>query len=166
MTRAECLRRTRQTLGSPKRVQLIELGPGRGTMMADMLRASARFRPFLDALSVHMVDSSEQLQEIQRKRLSSGSKKTERTVKHDGTGVTVHWHQALSEVPTAKGAPSIIVAQEFLDCMPVRQFVKTEKGWCEKMVDVAPPDSPHHFAFVLSPGPTAAAKVSCCDELL
>ena len=89
---------TWQTLGCPKRVQLIELGPGRGTMMADMLRAAARFRPFLDALSVHMVDSSEQLQEIQRKRLSSGSKRHERTVKHDGTGVTVHWHNALSEV--------------------------------------------------------------------
>ena len=56
---------TWQTLGCPKKVQLIELGPGRGTMMADMLRASARFRPFLDALSVHMVDTSEQLQEIQ-----------------------------------------------------------------------------------------------------
>ena len=56
------------------------------------------FRPLLDALSVHMVDSSEQLQQIQRKRLSSGSKHSERTVKHDGTGVTVHWHNALGEV--------------------------------------------------------------------
>ena len=89
---------TWQTLGCPKRVQLIELGPGRGTMMADMLRAAARFRPFLDALSVHMVDNSEQLQEIQRKRLSSGSKRGERTVKHDGTGVNIHWHNSLSEV--------------------------------------------------------------------
>lgn len=89
---------TWQTLGCPKRVQLIELGPGRGTMMADMLRAAARFRPLLDALSVHMVDNSEQLQEIQRKRLSSGSKRGERTVKHDGTGVTIHWHNSLSEV--------------------------------------------------------------------
>jgi hypothetical protein len=89
---------TWQTLGSPKRVQLIELGPGRGTMMADILRAAARFRPLLDALSVHMVDNSEQLQEIQRKRLSSGSKRGERTVKHDGTGVTIHWHNSLSEV--------------------------------------------------------------------
>jgi NADH dehydrogenase [ubiquinone] 1 alpha subcomplex assembly factor 7 len=89
---------TWQSLGSPQKVQLIELGPGRGTMMADMLRASARFRPFLDALSVHMVEGSEQLQEVQRKRLSSGSKKKERTVKHDGTGVNIHWHATLSEV--------------------------------------------------------------------
>jgi len=96
---------TWQTLGCPKKVQLIELGPGRGTMMADMLRASARFRPFLDALSVHMVDSSEQLQEIQRKRLSTGSKKDERIVKHDGTGVTIHWHNALSEVTASQPPP-------------------------------------------------------------
>jgi NADH dehydrogenase [ubiquinone] 1 alpha subcomplex assembly factor 7 len=155
-----------QTLGSPKRVQLIELGPGRGTMMTDMLRAWARFRPFLDVLSVHMVDSSEELQEIQRKRLSTGSKKGERTAKHDGTGVTVHWHKALRDVPVAKGASSIIIGQEFLDCMPVRQFVNTEKGWCEKMVHLAPPDSPHHFAFVLSPGPTAAAKICLRKDLV
>lgn len=113
-----------------------------------------------------MVDSSEQLQEIQRKRLSSASTKAEKTVKHDGTGVTLHWHKALSEVPLAKGAPSIIIGQEFLDCMPVRHFVKTDKGWCEKLVDEAPPDSAAHFRFVLSKGPTPAAKICLRNELI
>jgi len=64
---------TWQHLGCPKKVQLIELGPGRGTMMADILRACARFQPFLDAVSVHLVETSEQLQEIQRKKLASWS---------------------------------------------------------------------------------------------
>ena len=69
-------------------------------------------------------------------------------------------------MPQAKDAVSIIIGQEFLDCMPVRQFVKTDKGWCEKMVDVAEADSPHHLRFVLSPGPTAAAKICLRKELI
>jgi len=69
-------------------------------------------------------------------------------------------------VPQAKDAVSIIIGQEFLDCMPVRQFVKTDKGWCEKMVDVAEADSPHHLRFVLSKGPTAAAKICLRKELI
>jgi len=72
----------------------------------------------------------------------------------------------LVQVPISKDAPSIILGQEFLDCMPVRHFVKTEKGWCEKLVDEAPADSPKHFRFVLSKGPTPAAKICLRKELI
>jgi len=72
----------------------------------------------------------------------------------------------LGQVPISKDAPSIILGQEFLDCMPVRHFVKTEKGWCEKLVDEAPADSPKHFRFVLSKGPTPAAKICLRKELI
>ena len=139
------------------------------------------------------------LREAQRKTLSKGSDPFANPVKNDGTGVTIHWHDGLSEVPERKvrparpavahgavsarpprGAPerqaadrappqdvpSIMIGQEFLDCMPVRQFRFTEKGWCEKMVDVARPDSPLHFRYVLSPGPTAASKVCLMSELV
>ena len=78
----------------------------------------------------------------------------------------IQWHKTLSDVPAAKDTPCIILAQEFLDCMPVRQFVKTDKGWCEKLVDLAPPDSPYHFRFVLSPGPTPASKVCIRRQVL
>jgi hypothetical protein len=69
-------------------------------------------------------------------------------------------------VPQGKDAVSIIIGQEFLDCMPVRQFVRTDKGWCEKMVDLAEADSPDHFRFVLSKGPTPAAKICLRKELI
>jgi len=72
----------------------------------------------------------------------------------------------LRQVPISKDATSIIIGQEFLDCMPVRHFVKTEKGWCEKLVDEAPADSPKHFRFVLSKGPTPAAKICLRKELI
>lgn len=158
-----------QAAGSPAQVQLIELGPGRGTMMADILRtlsSVAHSRPLIHALSVHMVETSPSLQQVQRQTLSKDSLPQANPVKHDGTGVTIHWHDGLSEIPETEGVPSIIVGQEFLDCLPVRQFRFTDKGWCEKMVDIALPDNPLHFRYVLSPGPTAASKVCLMPQLV
>lgn len=69
----------------------------------------------------------------------------------------VHWHRSLEEVPD--DTPTVYIAHEFLDALPVHQFQKTERGWCERLVDVASDDSPLHFRLVLAPRPTPASKL-------
>lgn len=69
----------------------------------------------------------------------------------------IHWHRSLNEVPD--DLPTVYIAHEFLDALPVHQFQKTERGWCERLVDVASDDSPLHFRLVLAPGPTPASKL-------
>lgn len=69
----------------------------------------------------------------------------------------VLWHRSLDDVPS--DAPAIFVGNEFLDALPVHQFQKTKRGWCERLVDVAPAESQLHFQMVLSPGLTPASKL-------
>ena len=69
----------------------------------------------------------------------------------------VHWHRSLDEVP--KELPSVYIAHEFMDALPVHQFQKTERGWCERLVDIASDDSPLHLRLVLAPRPTPASKL-------
>ena len=69
----------------------------------------------------------------------------------------IHWHRSLDEVPD--DLPTVYIAHEFLDALPVHQFQKTERGWCERLVDVASDDSPLHFRLVLAPGPTPASRL-------
>ncbi len=69
----------------------------------------------------------------------------------------VHWHRSLDEVPD--DLPTVYIAHEFLDALPVHQFQKTERGWCERLIDIASDDSPLHFRLVLSPRPTPASKL-------
>ena len=69
----------------------------------------------------------------------------------------MHWHRSLDEVP--HDLPTVYIAHEFLDALPVHQFQKTERGWCERLIDVASDDSPLHFRLVLSPRPTPASKL-------
>ncbi len=104
--------------GRPSAVDLVELGPGRGTLMADLLRAAAGVPGFGDALRVHLVEISPTLQALQRDRL-------------DGHAVT--WHTELTAVP--RRGPLFVVANEFFDALPVRQFVRrSDGGWSERLV--------------------------------
>ncbi len=96
-----------QQMGSPARVNLIELGPGRGTLMRDALRAAAKLSQFENALSVHLIDRNARLIEQQRATLTA-------------TNRPVSWHASLT---TAPGAPSIIIANEFLDTVPAAQSI-------------------------------------------
>ncbi|KAL5722591.1 hypothetical protein ACHQM5_006097 [Ranunculus cassubicifolius] len=145
-----------EQMGQPSEVNLIELGPGRGTLMADLLRGASRFENFTRSLRIHMVECSPALRKIQYETLKcvdegvaegDGEKRTVSTF----VGATVSWHATLDQVPT--GVPSIIIGHEFFDALPVHQFQKTSRGWCEKMVDVKEDSS---FRFVLSPQPTPA----------
>ncbi|KAF3792299.1 NADH dehydrogenase ubiquinone complex I assembly factor 7 [Nymphaea thermarum] len=149
-----------EQMGQPEKVNLIELGPGRGTLMADLLRGTSKFDKFKQSLNIHMVECSPALQKIQHNTLKcvdeqvpgSGSKQTLSML----SGATVSWHAALEQVPL--GLPTIIIAHEFYDALPVHQFQKAPQGWCEKMIDVAE-DSTKEFRFVLSPCPTAATML-------
>ncbi len=107
-------------MGEPPGIRLVELGPGHGTLMADALRALRVVPGFLEAVSVHLIESSEPLREAQRAALAPA-------------GVPIFWHEGLARVPHG---PAILIANEFFDCLPVRQFVfdATAGGWRERMV--------------------------------
>ncbi|XP_024382737.1 uncharacterized protein [Physcomitrium patens] len=157
-------------MGQPEAVNIIELGPGRGTLMADLLRGTAKFKDFSQTLSVHLVECSPALRKIQHETLKCVYKGgAEEKPTADGqnsevvddrisqiSGVPVAWHFDLDQVP--RGVPTIIIAHEFYDALPIHQFQKSPRGWCEKLVDVAEDDC-QGLRFVLSPGPTAASKL-------
>lgn len=109
-----------QQMGRPDSVHLVELGPGRGTMMQDMLRSLRVAPDFLSAVAVHLVEGSAALTSAQRNLLQ-------------GSPVSLHWHSDLRELP--KGA-CIVIANEFLDALPVRQYIRTTEGWAERAIAV------------------------------
>lgn len=105
-------------MDEPENVRLIELGPGRGTMMLDILRTAYAVPEFRKAVAVHLVEISPALEERQRRALSSSN-------------VPVEWHTSLDQVPPG---PSIILANEFFDALPVQQAVMCADGWHERVV--------------------------------
>ncbi len=105
-------------MGRPAACRLVELGPGRGTLMADLLRATKLLPGFKAAASVHLVETSPSLRQRQQAMLAP-------------LGFSVEWHDRLEDVPPG---PTLLVANEFFDALPVRQFVATERGWCERLV--------------------------------
>jgi len=123
-------------MGRPGSLRLVELGPGRGTLMADLLRAARLMPDFLAAASVHLVETSPALRERQKAALTVA-------------GVPISWHDHLEEIPEG---PTLIVANEFFDALPVRQFIATERGWCERLVGL----DGQALAFGLRPEPEAS----------
>ena len=105
--------------GRPAPFTLAELGPGRGTLMADALRAAAAVPGFLDAAQVHLVEASPRLQTEQRTKLA-------------GTDAT--WVQSADDLPDQ---PLFLIANEFFDALPIRQFQRANGGWSERMVGLA-----------------------------
>jgi len=108
-----------KAMGSPSVLRLVELGPGRGTMMADALRALRVLPPLHQLLSVHLVEINPVLREKQRAILA-------------GTR-NIYWHDNIDEVPEG---PAIILANEYFDVLPIHQAVKQETGWHERVVDI------------------------------
>jgi NADH dehydrogenase [ubiquinone] 1 alpha subcomplex assembly factor 7 len=108
-----------RAMDSPPALRLIELGPGRGTMMADALRALRVLPPLYQALSIHLVEINPVLREKQKATLS---------------GVrNITWHDHIDDVPS--GA-AVILANEYFDVLPVHQVVKREGGWHERTVEI------------------------------
>ena len=105
-------------MGSPNPVRLVELGPGRGTLMSDALRAARIAPDFRAALDVWLMETSPTLAAVQHELLLDA-------------GVAIAWAQTLKDVPEG---PAIVIGNEFLDALPVRQFVRANGQWRERVV--------------------------------
>ncbi|XP_074845767.1 protein arginine methyltransferase NDUFAF7, mitochondrial isoform X2 [Carettochelys insculpta] len=127
--------------GKPKTLQLVELGPGRGTLTEDILRVFNQLGSLFNKcdISIHLVEVSPKLSEIQALTLTGG--------------------KTLSEIDVGspfymKGA-SFYLAHEFFDALPIHKFQRTEHGWREVLIDIDP-NVPNQLRFVLAPSATPA----------
>lgn len=132
--------------GSPKNPRLVELGPGRGTLMADILRTAKVAPDFLADLEVVLIEASPALQQIQADKLR-------------GSGADISWQAQFDD--SLGDRPLFLVANEFFDALPVRQYVKTGRGWCERMVTVLNDE----LTFALAPVPVPPAAVPAGREV-
>jgi len=123
-------------MGGPAPFRLVEMGPGDGTLMSDLLRVGRTVPGFLEAGDIWLVETSAPLRTRQAERFKTAD---------------IAWAETLDEVST--GAPLILIANELLDCLPARQFVRTEKGWAERLIGL---DTTGALSFGLSPLPEAA----------
>ncbi len=127
-----------QQMGCPNPVRVVELGPGRGTLMKDALRAAGAVPAFTAAADIHMVERSEALRARQRDTLAPRR---------------VTWHDDLSEVPAG---PMLLIANEFFDALPIRQLERTPDGWHHRVVTLDETgDDPDGFVFAAGPRATA-----------
>ncbi|MCW5746380.1 MAG: SAM-dependent methyltransferase [Alphaproteobacteria bacterium] len=135
------------TIGRPDPVRLVELGPGRGTLLADALRATRGLAGFHAAVRLHLVEIDETLRAQQEATLAD-------------TPMPIQWHLRFDDVPD--DAPLLLVANEFFDALPVRQLVRVGSRWHERMVgltrDGDAADQPG-LAFALAPGPSPLSKL-------
>lgn len=129
-----------QHLGSGP-MALVELGPGRGTLMHDMLRVTRTVKGFHDAITIHMVETSPELAHEQYQALR---------VMHP----RIEWLDHVSQTPT--DVPMVVVANEFFDALPIKQHVKTPEGMCERRVDWD--EETQQFTFTLAPAGLQLAK--------
>ncbi len=114
---------TWQSFGQPNEITVAELGPGRGTLLRDALRSWRNFPHFRRAVSLALVESSEALKSAQAEPLAAEIEQS--------PSVPVSWHDSLETVPAG---PLIVIANEFLDALPIRQFVRRGNGWHERLV--------------------------------
>eukprot|EP00817_Percolomonadidae_sp_ATCC50343_P003912 CAMPEP_0117420268 /NCGR_PEP_ID=MMETSP0758-20121206/1634_1 /TAXON_ID=63605 /ORGANISM="Percolomonas cosmopolitus, Strain AE-1 (ATCC 50343)" /LENGTH=414 /DNA_ID=CAMNT_0005201771 /DNA_START=165 /DNA_END=1409 /DNA_ORIENTATION=+ len=156
--------------GCPDHITFVEVGPGKGTLMHDVLKTINQFKPISKVKKrAVLVEKSEKLQKVQKEKLHVASTfhavtgKEEKILSHGRT--EIHWHNEVHPTMFKEGSSLydpkyekgmvIILGNEIFDALPVHQFQLTEKGWCEVMVDVnESDDSEEHFKFVLSPGST------------
>lgn len=128
-----------KAIGSPPLLRLIELGPGRGTMMADALRALRVLPPLYQSLSIHLVEINPVLRDKQKSTLSGAR--------------NIAWHDSIDDIPDG---PTIILANEYFDVLPIHQMVKRETGWHERTVDI---DASGKLVFSAAAEPTPRFEV-------
>lgn len=121
-------------IGSPAKFTLCELGPGRGTLLADALRAAQMVPDFINGLDVRLLEASPKLREKQASTLAAWKPK---------------WVSTLAELPDQ---PVLFIANEFFDALPIRQFVHMPDGWKERRIAVTAKDT---FTLVAMPAPDA-----------
>ncbi|WP_445680622.1 class I SAM-dependent methyltransferase [Radicibacter daui] len=136
-------------LSSPGQFALVELGPGRGTLMADMLRSTARVHGFGAAAQIHLVEMSPALRARQKAALPDA---------------TPHWHDGIDTLPG--NLPLLIIANEFFDALPIHQLLHGPAGWRERAVDLTPDGTlcwgsqPAPQALVASVSPARSAALA------
>ena len=116
-----------QAMGQPQRVRLVELGPGRGTLLADTLRAARAVPAFRDAIDLHLVETNESLRAEQAARLADAHPT---------------WHEGFETVPPG---PALVVANEFFDALPIQQFERVNGNRGRSASSRSRP-RPRHFA--------------------
>ena len=156
-----------QGMGRPTPLRLVELGPGRGTLMRDALRAVRAVSGFLGATTVHLIEASKALRETQRQGLppllraispphhAEGVSSTRRgeglgvegiptadvlqsppplpsPTRGEGVPLAIAWHETLDQVPDG---PAMVIANEFLDALPIRQLVFLDGAWRERVIE-------------------------------
>jgi len=138
---------TWKDMGCPGGLSLIEYGPGRGIMMSDILRAARLAPEFLDNVSVYFIEASAALEAVQAKTLADSP-------------VPVSWVESLDDVPFG---PTIIIGNEYLDCLPIKQFIQTDRfagaqGFHERLVTIDPDNGELAFGIAPEPISVLAAK--------
>ncbi|MFG1464990.1 SAM-dependent methyltransferase [Xanthobacter sp. DSM 24535] len=113
-----------QQMGCPDPIHLVELGPGRGTLMADALRACRLMPAFGDAARIHLVEMSPVLRARQQATLSQVA-----------SAHPLSWHARLEDVPDG---PVLVLANEFFDALPISQFIRSGGGWHERRIGLDP----------------------------
>lgn len=152
-----------QKIGSPKPLQFIELGPGRGTLIHDVLRVCSRLKLVpTDALSIHFVELSPYLSKMQSQKLCYKSTEFDQQknlpfyrIGETVTGIKCYWYQRIEDVPKEF---SIILAHEFFDALPIHKLQKDGDIWKEVLVDIDPLDE-NKFRFVISRNETPISKL-------
>jgi NADH dehydrogenase [ubiquinone] 1 alpha subcomplex assembly factor 7 len=110
-----------QALGAPSQFLLVELGPGRGTLMSDILRAASVMPGFREGARIHLVETSLALRKLQADRLGSA----------------VTWHESIESLPRG---PAIIIANEFFDALPISQYEFRDGRWMERRIGLSAGD--------------------------
>ena len=105
-----------QNLGCPKKINIIELGAGNGEMMYQLIKVFERFDKFKLSSNYFILEKSQFLQKIQKKKLNSHK---------------IIWLNSLSKL---KNGPNIFLANEFFDALPIKQFIKKNNQWFEKKI--------------------------------
>lgn len=128
-----------EAMGSPPSLRLIEAGPGRATLMADALRVASHKPGFSDALHLHLIETSPGLRDLQKRKLQA---------------FEPVFHDHLDAVPDG---PTLLLANEFFDALPIRQYEQTADGWRERLVTFSP--APGAFRFALANTLTPDLKI-------
>lgn len=105
-----------------EKFNLIELGPGNGTLLIDILRITKNFADFHNFLNIHLIEKNKYLINKQKQNLRL----------KEFENINLKWHDDFINIECR---PSIIFANEFFDCLPIRQFIKKNNNWYEKIVN-------------------------------
>ena len=105
-----------ESLGSPKKINIVELGSGNGEMMRQMIKVFERFNSFKKSCNYYILEKSHFLKKIQRKKLAN---------------YNVKWISSLNKL---NNGPNVFLANEFFDALPIKQFIKKNNKWFEKKI--------------------------------